>query len=470
MVRGRLSRALFASVFAGALLSPSIALAEDGSAEASGSAVAAMLAQKLKIEEQELEKQRHDIEALRLQLRALLAKATQAGRKNAQRSVQARQGQPTSPPASPAPMFVASPQQTNDEAAVTLRTEQLQSEFLNSVRAGQIQTADASALPAQPVGQEPEQPKRLPDAAALPEEANLLTPPGTFIFTPSVEYTRSSTNALIFHGIQIAGAIDFGIVNASNVSDDLATVAADMRVGLLDRLELEVKLPWVAHGDRASNLSPSSPENSTTTLTTNPSGYGLGDVEGSVRYQLNGDVQQDNPIYIVSLRIKSNSGVGPFDVNFDTSGDALTAPTGTGFWGVGPGFVILVPSDPGLLYLNGAYLHSFAHYVGKKIGSDIVGNVQPGDSIQLGLGFSLAVNSKFSFSLGYSHTAILPTTENLSGVPGRSETLQAGQFTLGGSYAVTPEFVVNTQFEFGVTSDAPNMDVTFRVPMSLGTL
>ena len=140
MVRGRLSRALFASVFAGALLSPSIALAEDGSAEASGSAVAAMLAQKLKIEEQELEKQRHDIEALRLQLRALLAKATQAGRKNAQRSVQARQGQPTSPPASPAPMFVASPQQTNDEAAVTLRTEQLQSEFLNSVRAGQIQT------------------------------------------------------------------------------------------------------------------------------------------------------------------------------------------------------------------------------------------------------------------------------------------------------------------------------------------
>ena len=41
---------------------------------------------------------------------------------------------------------------------------------------------------------------------------------------------------------------------------------------------------------------------------------------------------------------------------------------------------------------------------------------------------------------------------------------------LGASYAVTPDFVLNTQFAFGVTSDAPNMDVTFRVPMSLGTL
>lgn len=37
---------------------------------------------------------------------------------------------------------------------------------------------------------------------------------------------------------------------------------------------------------------------------------------------------------------------------------------------------------------------------------------------------------------------------------------------LGASYAVT----LNTQFAFWVTNDAPNMDVTFRVPMSLGTL
>jgi hypothetical protein len=144
--------------------------------------------------------------------------------------------------------------------------------------------------------------------------------------------------------------------------------------------------------------------------------------------------------------------------------------TGTGFWGVGPGFLVLVPSDPAILFVDGSYLHSFAHYEDKTIGTTFVGNVTPGDSVQLGLGFGLAVNPKFSFSLGYSQTAILPTTQELNGTKFRSTTLEAGQLTLGASYAVTPDFVLNTQFEFGVTSDAPNMDVTFRMPMSIGAL
>jgi len=49
----------------------------------------------------------------------------------------------------------------------------------------------------------------------------------------------------------------------------------------------------------------------------------------------------------------------------------------------------------------------------------------------------------------------------------RSLTLQAGQLSLGASYSISPDFVVNSQFLFGVTPDAPNVDVTFRVPMNL---
>lgn len=438
----------------------------------------AALAKKMKAQQQELERQRKDIDALRTELHALLAQSHQSGPARSQ-SRQARSLSParqSAPPRTlagrneepPVIALASPPAPAGDLEPVDKEMQALRGEMLESVRAGQMQTADNSQLPSQPVGQQPQEPKKLPDAAALPEDANLLTPPGSFVFTPSVEYTRSSANALVFRGVEIVPGLQLGLINASNVSQDIATVTADVRVGLFDRLEFEGRIPWLARGDNETELAQQVvAQTPAATITTNLNGNGLGDIEGSLRYQLNGDVQQDDPVYIVSLRLKSNTGLSPYDVKFDSSGISSTLPTGTGFWAAGPGFLVLVPSDPAVLFVNGAYLHSFGYDINKTIGSTFVGNVTPGDSIELGLGFGLAVNSKFSFSLGYNHTAILPTTQILGDTKQVSTTLQAGQLSLGASYALNPNVVINTQFLFGVTSDAPNLDVTFRVPMNL---
>ena len=42
-----------------------------------------------------------------------------------------------------------------------------------------------------------------PEAMALPEGSGVLTPRGRFVFDPTFEYSRSSSNRLVFRGVEI---------------------------------------------------------------------------------------------------------------------------------------------------------------------------------------------------------------------------------------------------------------------------
>lgn len=64
-------------------------------------------------------------------------------------------------------------------------------------------TAAAAPTPTRPVGEAPpaattEQKAR--EVAAIPERLGVLTPAGRFVFDPTIEYVRSSTNRLTFRG------------------------------------------------------------------------------------------------------------------------------------------------------------------------------------------------------------------------------------------------------------------------------
>src|SRR3546814_16081087 len=76
---------------------------------------------------------------------------------------------------------------------------------------------------------------------------------------------------------------------------------------------------------------------------------GFGDAEFSLRYQFNRPVGQ-KPIFVGTLRVKSDTGKGPFEIGYDESGVATGLATGSGFWAVQPGVNFLMPSDPAVLY------------------------------------------------------------------------------------------------------------------------
>ena len=328
------------------------------------------------------------------------------------------------------------------------------------------------ALPAGPVGEAPAMASTENKAAevqgALPEGARVLTPPGKFVVESGIEYSRSSSNRLVFRGVEIVPGIQLGLVDANDVAGDMAGGSVTLRSGVTDRIELAARIPYYYRHDLVTVLSQQVNTNQPAgTQTTSLEGHDLGDIELSARYQINRGITPGSPIFVGGLTAKSTTGTGPFDVKFDGSGVATTLATGSGFWAVSPSITMLYPSDPVVLYATLGYNHSFGYNINKTIGTTLVGNVDPGDTVSLSMGFGFALNPQFSFSLGFSNTYVFVTRTELGSTLQRSNTAEGGSLSVGWSYVFSPTFTLSTNFDFGVTSDAPGLHVAFRMPLVL---
>ena len=371
------------------------------------------------------------------------------------------------PLAAPRPAAAPPPAALETPAApvAASRTEPEPPLFVAQGAMPQTPAPSATMLPNRPVGEAPQTMENpAADVTALPEGARVLTPAGRFVAEASVEYDRTSSNRLVFRGVEIVPGIQLGLIDANEVARDTVVGTADFRYGILDRLEVEARIPFLYRHDRLTVLSQQiSPSVPASTQTTNLEGKHLGDIELGLRYQLNRGTQ-GGPIYVGGLRVKTTTGVGPYDVNFDSNGIATELGTGSGFWAVEPSVTMLFPSDPVVIFINVGYLHNFKQNVDKNIGNTHVGEVSPGDAIDTSLGFGFALNPQFSFSLGFSNTYILPTRTELGTTVQNSNSLEAGSLTVGLSYIFSPTLTLSSNFDFGMTADAPDMRVVFRLP------
>jgi hypothetical protein len=319
----------------------------------------------------------------------------------------------------------------------------------------------AAVGPAQPVGIAPPTPARpAPQLVALPENVGVLTPAGKIAYDPSFEYANTSGNRLVFRGVEIVTGVQIGVIEASDVDRNSMIGSFAARLGVTDKLELEVRAPYIHRNDEIMTLAQ---RDDTITRSTELAAEDWGDVEVSARYQLT-DGRDGWPVTIANLRYKSNSGIGPFDVERDEFGVARELPTGSGFWGIEPGLTFLMPSDPAVLFATVGYLYHAPDRIDRVINGVAVGEVDPGDSFNGSLGFGFAVNPNFSFSLGYRHSYIMPTKSQLGATWQESDDLHAGSVQLGLTYRFNERSTVNTSFEFGVTEDAPDARIVFRIP------
>ena len=387
---------------------------------------------RLSAQERRLAEQAALIQQQEMELRSLRAARDEAlAEIRAGRAAAAQQAAPLNPPLGPAPATTASAQ-----------------------------------MPARPVGEAPpaattEQKAR--EVAAIPERLGVLTPPGRFVFDPTVEYVRASTNRLTFRGVEIVPGINLGLIEAGDADRDSVVGTLAARYGLSNRLEVEARAPYVYRHDRITTVAAA---DRAVTRTMELDASDLGDIEVSGRYQLNsGDTGW--PIFVAGLRVKSDTGVGPYDVDFDEFAVAKGLATGSGFWASELGLTMLYPSDPAVIYGGVSYLHNFAGKVDKAVGNNIfVGKVDPGDGINASIGFGLALNPKFSVSFGYSHHYIFPTDTELNGATQSSNSLSIGALQMSLSYRPNRRITLINSFEFGVTSDAPDMRLTLRAPYS----
>lgn len=321
--------------------------------------------------------------------------------------------------------------------------------------------SDAVALPDAPVGEAPPPGESTTErVAAVPEGQGVLTRAGNLIFEPSFEYTRSSSNRLVFRGIELIPGIQIGLIEATDADRDTLVGTASLRYGISDRLEAEVRIPYLYRNDRIEVVQQRD-EGIVRSIALREDG--IGDAEFSLRYQFNRPVGQ-KPIFVGTLRVKSDTGKGPFEVGYDEFGVATGLATGSGFWAVQPGLNFLMPSDPAVIYGGAAYLYHIPRDVNKMVGDVLIGRVDPGDAVSANIGFGFALNPRFSFSLGYRHNYIFPTKTEIGDTHQKSNYIHVGSLNFGMSYRLTERDVLNMGFEIGVTEDAPDVSITLRMP------
>jgi hypothetical protein len=318
-------------------------------------------------------------------------------------------------------------------------------------------------MPDSPVGEAPPpEPTTQSKVESVPEGQGVLTPAGRLALDPSIEYTSSSTNRLVFRGIELVPGIQIGLIEASDADRTTIVTTLGARYGVTNRFEIEARIPALYRWDRIQ-VAQQRDEGIVRTIALKE--RDIGDIEFAMRYQLNRPKGQ-SPIWVANLRIKSDTGKSPFEVGYDQFGVATGLSTGSGFWAVQPSLNFLLPSDPAVIFGSVGYLYHIPRNIDRDVGGARIGRVDPGDAISGNLGFGFALNPRFSFSMGYRHSYIFPSTTEIGGSVERSSRAQVGSFTFGMSYRLSPRQSVNFGFEFGATADAPDVGVTVRFPIS----
>lgn len=343
--------------------------------------------------------------------------------------------------------------------------------------------ADPRSKP-QPVGRAPEQSLRPPEVAQIFDQPGVLTPKGSFVLEPALQFGYSSSNRVALVGYTIIPAILIGLIDVRQVKTTTGTVALTGRYGLTNRLEVEAKVPYVyTSSDTVSReiFTGSAVDN-----VFNASGNGIGDVEATVRMQLNRG-GPDKPFYVGWLRYKSSTGKDPFEVvtdcvtrcvaNATGTGLPLELPTGSGFQAIQPGVTWLYPSDPVVFFGSLSYLHNFKRsnvvrtvLTGAPEGfpqtvGEPIGTIEAGDIWGFNVGMGLALNEKAAISIGYDTSFVGKTQQNGGDAPGAVR-VTLGTLLLGASYRFSDDYTLNVALGVGVTRDTPDVTLTARVPIT----
>lgn len=323
----------------------------------------------------------------------------------------------------------------------------------------------ASAV--KPVGKAPAKAQQnRPVIVELADIGGVLTPKGVLVLEPSLQYSHSSVNRVTFRGIEILSSLGIGVLEAVDTDRDSVIASITGRLGLTNRMELELKLPYVSRRDKEGADIPQLDE---TVSESSLTGEGVGDIEAAIHYQLN-DGNDGWPFFILNGRLKLTNGKGPFEISRDDDGIGQELATGSGFYSFEPSITGLYPSAPAVFFGNVGYLINIKDDVnttlgaGSDAGAQTIGTVDPGDAFRISFGMAYSINETASFTLGFKNDWIQATRTEINGSSFDSSRLNIGSMLMGFSFQVKPDVGVNLNLEFGISDDAPDMLMTFRVP------
>lgn len=344
------------------------------------------------------------------------------------------------------------------------------------VEGAQPGAEDTSTRPVR-VGVAPSEEVQAPPVAQIFPEPSILTPKGTFVFEPSLQYGYSSSNQVALVGYTVIPAILIGLVDVRQYKNNTFIAAATGRFGVTNRMELELKIPYLARSN--NTISREIFTGSAFDNVFDTHGNGMGDIEAAVRYQIADGRDNNKPYVVGALRFKGRNGKDPFEVPTDCvtrcignttgTGLPLELPTGSGFYSLQPSINFLLPSDPAVFFGGLSYTYNFArNNVSRTVlngQTEFLGDVQAGGVFGMNFGMGMALNERSSFSLGMELYSVAPTKQNGQTVLGSVRT-QLASLLLGYSYRYNDKTVLNVSVGAGLTRDTPDLQLTVRLPMS----
>lgn len=296
----------------------------------------------------------------------------------------------------------------------------------------------------------------------------------------SVTYARYDRKQLTLNGFLALDAIFLGNIAIENVESDSLTYNFAARWGLNPRLTLNLDVPYIA---RKTIYQKGGAGGSAAAIAQEEThGTGIGDVTVSANYKLFGE-RGWRPETVLTGAVTAPTGREPYgldwkvierdDDDFIRFAVPAKQPTGNGLWQANIGLSAVKSADPAILFGNIGYVRSF-----KRSFDDIDANpdtVNPGevvlgDSYYFGAGIAFAFNERTSLSISFSdRMSARASTRYKNGkwmkVIGSDG--NAGTLNLGVTYALTSKATFVSMLGIGLTPDAPDFSLAFKVPYML---
>lgn len=295
----------------------------------------------------------------------------------------------------------------------------------------------------------------------------------TFTLETGLTYSHSDRRQLALEGFLALDAIFLGKINLDHIKSDILQFDVTGRYGVTDRLQFDFNAPFLY---RSSTYESGGVGGSAPTLGDHDvSNSNIGDVSAGAYYRLFPETPT-SPDVVWNVRVKAPTGKDPYGIKFRTvaGNNNLSAPdelpTGNGVWALSTGFTFVKTIDPAILFANVGYAHNFTRRFSDISGdpnAKVSGDIDLGDSYQLGGGMAFALNERMSMSMSYAHRFAQKTRIKQKG-SGWEDVIgseaSSGSLNFGVTYAMSDKLSMVTNVGVGVTPDAPDVTVGVKFP------
>ena len=301
-----------------------------------------------------------------------------------------------------------------------------------------------------------------------------------FTLENSLTYSRYDRKQVTLNGFLALDAIFLGNIAIENVESDTLTYNLAARWGVSPRLTLNLDVPYLARktvfqkGGAGGSAAAIAQEDTT--------GTGIGDVGLSGNYRLFAEHGRW-PETVLTVGATAPTGRAPYGVDWkvlerdddDFIRFAVPSqqPTGNGVWQANVGLSAVKTADPAILFANIGYIHSFPRsFDDLDANPDTVnpGEVKLGGSYYFGAGVAFAFNERTSLSISFSDKlSSRASTRYRNGqwLKVIGSDANAGTLNLGITYALNRNTTLVSMLGIGLTPDAPDFTLAFKVPYML---